>query len=101
MSDQLGPMTFGDGGGPGFLGKNNLPWAGGKERDYSEETARAIDAAVRKIVEAAYERVRSLLSAKKSILLAAAAVLKEKETLDGPELRRLLAGEPVPAASPA
>ena len=35
-------------------------------------------------------------SAKKEILLRAAAVLKQRETLEGEELRRLLAGEPVP-----
>jgi cell division protease FtsH len=94
---ELGPLTFGDGGGPAFLRKNGLPWGGGDERDYSEATARAIDEAVRRIVERTYERVRALLTAKKEILLRAAAVLKQRETLVGEDLQLLLAGEPVPA----
>ncbi len=95
MSERLGPLTFGDGGGPAFLRRNGLPWAGSGEREYSEETARAIDEEVRGIVERTYRRVRALLSAKKETLLRAAAVLKQRETLEGDELRRLLAGEPV------
>jgi cell division protease FtsH len=101
MSERLGPLTFGDGGGPGFLGKNGLPWPGGPERDYSEETARAIDEEVRQIVERTYDRVRGILTTKKAILLSAAAVLKQRETIGGAELRALLAGEAIPAGSPA
>jgi cell division protease FtsH len=99
MSARLGPITFGDGGGPAFLRKNPLPWAGSGEREYSEETARAIDEEVRQIVERTYERVRSILSDKKATLLRAAAVLKQRETLDGELLRTLLAGEPVAAGA--
>jgi cell division protease FtsH len=97
MSERLGPLTFGDGAGPGFLRRGGMPWAGGGEREYSEETARTIDEEVRQIVERAYERVRALLSTKKDVLLRAAAVLKEQETLQGEPLRRLLAGELSPA----
>jgi cell division protease FtsH len=97
MSERLGPLTFGDGVGPGFLRRGGMPWAGGGEREYSEETARTIDEEVRQIVERAYERVRALLSTKKDVLLRAAAVLKEQETLQGEPLRRLLAGELSPA----
>jgi cell division protease FtsH len=93
---ELGPLTFGD-GGPAFLRKSGLPWGGEDERDYSEATARAIDEAVRRIIERTYERVRALLTAKKEILLRAAAVLKQRETLVGEDLQLLLAGEPVPA----
>jgi cell division protease FtsH len=99
MSERLGPLTFGvDGGGPGFLRRHGPGWEGG-EREYSEETARAIDEEVRRIVEETYDRVRGLLGAKKPVLLRAAEVLKRRETLEGDELRRLLAGEPVPAGA--
>jgi cell division protease FtsH len=99
MSERLGPLTFGvDGGGPGFLRRQGPGWEGG-EREYSEETARAIDEEVRRIVEETYDRVRGLLGAKKPVLLRAADVLKRRETLEGDELRRLLAGEPVPAGA--
>ncbi|MGH7264207.1 MAG: ATP-dependent zinc metalloprotease FtsH [Candidatus Rokuibacteriota bacterium] len=96
MSERLGPLTFGDGGGPGYLRRNALPWTGGGEREYSEETARTIDEEVRQIVERTYERVRALLADRKDTLLRAAAVLKERETLDGEELRRIVAGEALP-----
>ncbi|HEY7141808.1 MAG TPA: ATP-dependent zinc metalloprotease FtsH [Methylomirabilota bacterium] len=98
MSERLGPLTFGGDGGPGFLRRNGAGWEGG-EREYSEETARAIDEEVRRIVDQTHERVRALLGAKKDALLRAAAVLKVRETLEGDELRRLLAGEPVPTGA--
>ena len=98
MSERLGPLTFGGSGGSGYLRRAGAPWEGG-EREYSEETARAIDEEVRRIVEETYDRVRGLLGAKKATLLQAAQVLKRRETLEGEELRRLLAGEPVPAGA--
>jgi cell division protease FtsH len=98
MSERLGPLTFGANDGPGFLRRGGPGWEGG-ERVYSEETARAIDEEVRRIVEETYDRARRLLGAKKPTLLRAAEVLKRRETLEGEELRRLLAGEPVPAGA--
>jgi cell division protease FtsH len=98
MSERLGPLTFGNGAGPGFLRKNGLGWESA-EREYSEETARAIDEEVRRIVEETYDRVRDLLGRKKDTLLRAADLLKRRETLDGEELRRLLAGDLVPAGA--
>ncbi len=98
MSERLGPLTFGGSDGPGFLRRGGPGWDGG-ERVYSEETARAIDEEVRRIVEETYDRVRGLLRAKKATLLQAAEVLKRRETLEGEELRRLLAGDPVPAGA--
>jgi cell division protease FtsH len=99
MSERLGPLTYGDGRGPGFLRRNGLPWAGGGEREYSEETARVIDEEVRRIVEDSYARVRGILAAKRDVLRRAAGVLKQRETLEGDELRALLAGEAVPAGA--
>jgi cell division protease FtsH len=98
MSERLGPLTFGGDGGPGFLRRPGPGWEGG-EREYSEETSRVIDEEVRRIVEETYDRVRGLLGARKPTLLQSAQVLKRRETLEGEELRRLLAGEPVPAGA--
>jgi cell division protease FtsH len=91
MSEHLGPMTFGGGQQPVFLRGSGL----GSEREYSEATARVIDDETRTIIERSYDRVRSLVSAKKRVLMDAAAELKLKETLEGDRLRELLAGEPV------
>jgi cell division protease FtsH len=90
MSERLGLVTFGE-RGPTFLQVPGAGWGG--ERAYSEETARVIDEEVRAIFERIHERVRAVLTAKKSILIASAAELKRTETLEGDRLRRLLAGE--------
>jgi cell division protease FtsH len=93
MSEQLGPMTFGGGQQALFLRSSGLS----QEREYSEETARRIDNETRAIIDRIYDRVRSLLTARKRVLIEAAAELKLKETLEGDRLRELLAGEPVEA----
>jgi cell division protease FtsH len=91
MSEQLGPMTFGGGQQAMFLKGTGLA----HEREYSEATARVIDNETRTIIDRIYERVRDLVSAKKKVLMDAAAELKLRETLEGDRLRELLAGDPV------
>jgi len=93
MSEALGPMTFGGGQQSMFLRGSGLP----QEREYSEESARRIDSETRIIIDRIYDRVRDLLTARKRVLVEAAAELKQKETLEGDRLRELLAGEPVGA----
>jgi cell division protease FtsH len=87
MSERLGLATYGE-RVPLFL-----RGGGGGERDYSDATARAIDEEVRAILDRTQDRVRGLLTAKKAVLIHAAAELKRVETLDGEPLKRLLAGE--------
>src|SRR5688572_14477994 len=60
-----------------------------KNREYSEETAREIDVAVRDIVKAAYEKALGILSREKRALEAWAQKLLEKETLVEAELDEL------------
>ena len=86
----LGLATFGGAGTPLFL-KGAGAWRG--ERDYSDETARSIDEEIRAILDRIYDRVRGLLTTKKAVLIIAAGELKQRETLEGERLRRLLAGE--------
>src|SRR5437762_2608242 len=87
MSERVGLATFGE-RTPLFLRGTGM----GGERDYSEETARAIDAEVRAILDRTHDRVQGILTAKKAVLVAAAQELKRVETLDGERLRRALAG---------
>jgi cell division protease FtsH len=91
MSTELGPMTFGGGQQALFLRGSGIS----AEREYSDETARAIDSETRAIIDKIYDRVRSLITDRKPVLLAAAAELKAKETLEGDRLRELLAGDQV------
>jgi cell division protease FtsH len=90
MSETLGPMTFGGGQQALFLKGAGIT----TEREFSDETARVIDAETRAIVDKIYDRVRGLITDRKPVLLSAAAELKAKETLEGDRLRRLLAGDP-------
>jgi cell division protease FtsH len=91
MSEKLGPMTFGGGQQAMFLKGAGL----GHDREYSDETALAIDNETRGIIDKIYDRVRDLVSTRKTVLMAAAAELKQRETLEGDRLRELLAGNSV------
>jgi cell division protease FtsH len=62
-----------------------------KNREYSEETAREIDIAVRDIVKAAHENALGILRREKVLLERWAQTLLEKETLGDPELREIKA----------
>src|SRR5215475_1679929 len=88
MSERVGLATYGERQGL-FLKGTGM----GSEREYSEETARTIDAEVRAILDRTHDRVRGMLTTKKAILVAAAQELKRTETLEGERLRRALAGE--------
>ena len=62
-----------------------------KTREYSEETAREIDVAVREIVKACYDKALGILSREKALLERWAQKLLEKETLVETELAELRA----------
>src|SRR4029077_7100641 len=89
MSERVGLASDG-GRDPQFL--KGVPGWGG-ERDFSEDTARAIDAEVRELLERLQDRVRGSLTSKKAALVGGAAELKQVETLEGERLRRVLAGD--------
>jgi ATP-dependent Zn protease len=67
-----------------------------EERNYSEETARAIDAEIRAILEGQHRRATAILTEKREGLERMAGRLIEIETLDRAELESIL-GEPVSA----
>jgi len=86
MSDELGLGTFERPRQALFLSGPSV-----SEREYSEDTARIIDAEVRKLLEAAHQRVRGTLEEKRNILEALAKLLIEKEVVDRIALTTLLA----------
>jgi cell division protease FtsH len=63
------------------------PYYGPEERSYSDSTAAAVDAEVRRIVDAAFARSVALLEARRGPLEKSARLLLEKETLGEEELR--------------
>jgi cell division protease FtsH len=84
MVKSLGPIAYEE-ERPPFLG-GPLPQG---HRDYSEATAREIDVAVREIVEAVYQKARSILAREKALLERWAERLLEKETLGDAELAEI------------
>lgn len=87
MSEQLGPITYGQGQRPMFL-EPGMPTL---RSEISEETAREIDCEVRKLITGAHERAREILQARRGILDILAHRLLEKETVEGDELRAIIA----------
>ena len=85
MSDKLGPLTFGKENELIFLGKEL-----GEERNYSEKTADLIDAEVKKIVESCYEKAKRVIKNQIKVTQLIAETLKDKETLQGEELKKFL-----------
>lgn len=85
MSDKLGPLTFGKENELIFLGKEL-----GEERNYSEKTADLIDAEVKKIVESCYEKAKRVIKNRIKVTQLIAETLKDKETLQGEELKKFL-----------
>lgn len=94
MSDRLGPVALGRQQGNMFLGREIAA-----ERDFSEETAAAIDDEVRNLVEQAYRRAKAVLVNNRHVLDHLAEMLVEKETVDADELQELLANSDVKIAA--
>jgi cell division protease FtsH len=89
-SDELGTVMYGDNQEEVFLGMSMQ-----KSNNISEETARKIDAEVRRLVAGGYEDARRILIDKKAGLEAVAQALLEYETLTGEECKALLRGEKI------
>ena len=85
MDADLGHVTY-DTDPVGFLGSVG---GGSQTRRYSEDTAREIDCAVRKIVDSAYNRAIKILEANRSLLEEGSKQLLAKETLPEQDLKAL------------
>jgi cell division protease FtsH len=94
MSDRLGPVALGRQQGNVFLGRDIA-----SDRDYSDETAAAIDEEVRQLVEQAYTRAKNVLLENRQVLDQLAQMLIEKETVDAEELQELLMNNDVKMAA--
>nr|WP_151525775.1 ATP-dependent zinc metalloprotease FtsH [Serinicoccus kebangsaanensis] len=77
MSERVGAVKLGSGGGEVFLGRDM-----GHERDYSENLAGVVDQEVRRLIEAAHDEAWHALNDNRDILDALVLELLEKETLN-------------------
>ena len=98
MEDSLGNVVY----------ERRSPYLGtpldmpGYERGYSEETARAIDAAVQRLTKEAFDKASAILQSRRKILERGARQLLEHETLTEGELTEIVGSEPMlPLPAPA
>jgi cell division protease FtsH len=75
-----------------YLGDQTI---GGREKDYSEATAREIDLAVKQLIDEAYQRAKALLTERRALLDDGARLLLEKETLTPEDFPALAGGKRV------
>ena len=93
MDEKLGQVVYQE-DAPLFL--EGIP--GFNKRDFSEETAREIDCAVRDLVNAALEKATTILVRNRDVLERGAKMLLEKETLIETELKSLQEQIPIAAS---
>ena len=87
---EMGPLTFGKKEEQIFLGREIA-----QHRDFSEDTAIKIDSEVKKIITSQYDRARNIIEENRDTLIRLAECLLERESLDGVEIRRIVAGLPL------
>ena len=89
MSDELGPIAYGENQEEVFLGHSVS-----RQQNVSESTAQKIDAEIHKIVDTCYGRAHDILTQHADDLHTLARGLLEYETLTGDEIVALLKGIP-------
>ena len=91
MSDAIGTLAIGETGEEVFIGRE---WV--QNKNYSEDTARLVDGEVKRIVEEAHSRCRTLLQENLEVLHRIARALLDRETITGEELDLIMEGKPLP-----
>jgi cell division protease FtsH len=91
MSDLVGLMAVGDSDHEVFLGREIT-----QRRDVSEHTAQLVDQEVKRTLDEAYARARSVLERERDLLEAIANALLERETLDRDQVELLAQGKTLP-----
>ncbi len=86
MSERIGAIKLGGGGGEVFLGRDM-----GHQRDYSEEVAGVVDDEVRRLIEAAHDEAWEALVQNRDVLDNLVSNLLERETLNRADLTEIFA----------
>ena len=95
MSDEIGTM---------YLGSDQEVFVGmefGQSREYSEQSAAAIDAEVKKIIDRCYQHACDLLKENHDRLTAVAEALLDRDTLNRSEFEMVMRGEELPPKTEA
>ncbi len=96
MSDELGPMIYGENEGEIFLGRSITT-----HKNLSEETMQKVDAAIRKIIDERYAVARKLIEENRDKVEAMAQTLLEWETIDADQISDIMDGKPPRPPKPA
>jgi len=97
MSDELGPMVYGENDGEIFLGRSITT-----HKNVSETTMQKVDAEIRRIIDQQYTLARKLIEDNRAKVEALAAALLEWETLDSEQIGDIMAGNaPRPPKQPS
>ncbi|HEY8249238.1 MAG TPA: ATP-dependent zinc metalloprotease FtsH, partial [Burkholderiales bacterium] len=89
MSDELGPMVYGENEGEVFLGRSITT-----HKNVSEATLQKVDAEIRRIIDQQYRLARGLLEGNRDKVEAMAKALLEYETLDADQIGDIMSGKP-------
>jgi cell division protease FtsH len=89
MSDELGPMVYGENEGEIFLGR-----AVTTHKNVSEATLQKVDAEIRRIIDQQYRLARKILEESRDKVEAMTKALLEWETLDADQIGDIMAGKP-------
>jgi len=100
MSDELGPMVYGENEGEVFLGRSVTV-----HKNVSETTMQKVDAEIRRIVDQQYQLARRLIEQHREKVETMAKALLEWETLDSDQINDIMEGRaprpPKPAQPPS
>jgi cell division protease FtsH len=89
MSDELGPMVYGENEGEIFLGRSVTT-----QKNVSEATMQKVDQEIRKIIDQQYAVARKLLENNRDKVEAMAKALLEIETIDSDQIADIMSGKP-------
>jgi cell division protease FtsH len=89
MSDNLGPMVYGENEGEVFLGRSITT-----HKNVSEATMQQVDAEIRRIIDGQYSLARKLIEDNSAKVEAMAKALMEWETIDADQVNDIMEGRP-------
>jgi cell division protease FtsH len=96
MSDEMGPMVYGENEGEVFLGRSITT-----HKNVSEATLQKVDTEIRRIIDQQYSLARKIIEDNKGKVEAMARALLEWETLDADQVNDIMAGKPPRPPKPA
>jgi cell division protease FtsH len=89
MSDELGPMVYGENDSEIFLGRSITT-----HKNVSEATMQKVDSEIRRIIDQQYALARQLLEGNRDKVEAMAKALLELETIDADQIGDIMSGKP-------